>query len=185
MSSNIRKYIQFLLTACYICMTQGVCGAQQLGTDTETEYLVKSAYIYKLCKFAEWPESDNSGQPFVICVLGNLPSGGEIAIPEDRKIQNRDVVVRKISNIEEIDAAEAVFICSGEESRLNSILSFLQNKPILSFGDSDGFAEKGVIFNFYIHEGTVQLEINHDSALNSLVKLHSSLFTLGRIIRSQ
>ena len=181
--------ISFKLLICVIILFRLCTGYSGLngqevsdGIPAEKEYALKSAYIYKICKFSIWPRMSETDSSFVISILGDMSSDKEIKIPEDKEIGNRKIVIKKIDDIDEIDDSEAVFICSSEADRLDLIIEYVQNKAILTFGDTEGFGERGVMFNFYLEDEYVKMEINRKFALESLVKPHSRLFTIGRII---
>lgn len=155
-------------------------GQQKIGA--AVEYTIKSANIYKICKFTEWPGMFDTTRPFVISVIGEIEDGKEIVIPEDKLIGNRKIDIRKINSIDEIKDSEALFIYSSVLDSLDLIIEYVKDKPILTFSDTEGFAERGVIFNFYIEDDFIKFEINRRYAQQSHVKLNSQLFALGRII---
>ena len=96
--------------------------------------------------------------------------------------RNKKNYYRKINSIDEIKDSEALFIYSSLLDSLDLIIEYVKDKPILTFSDTEGFAERGVIFNFYIEDEFVKFEINRNFAQESLVRLNSQLFALGRII---
>ena len=148
----------------------------------QEEYAIKSANIHLICKFTEWPGMFDTDRPFVIAVIGEIDEGKEIVIPEDKLIGNRKIDIRKINSIDEIKDFEALFIYSSVSDSLELIIDYVKDMPILTFGDTKGFAERGVIFNFYIEDDFVKFEINRKYAQQSLIKINSQLYALGRII---
>ena len=69
-----------------------------------------------------------------------------------------------------------------EKDNSPNIIAFSKDKPILTIGDYDKYAENGVLINFYIEDNKIRFEIN-ETAL-SLSGLHSSylLLNLAKIV---
>ena len=76
-----------------------------------------------------------------------------------------------------------LFISSSEKKNIEEILTRLGNHDILTVGETEGFARKGVIINFFLEKKNVRFEINVDAATRSNLKLSSRLLRLAHIIR--
>lgn len=148
------------------------------------EYAIKSTIIYKILKFTQWPQPSNKNKPFTISILGKTTPGKEIKIPWET-IDKRRIVVQKIRNLSEIDSSEVLFITSAEADRIDAILDYVGNKPILTVGDTKGFAQKGVIINLYIHKNSVKFEINHEAGKKASLQMHSQLYVIGRVVKTK
>ncbi|MGQ9569431.1 MAG: YfiR family protein [Thermodesulfovibrionales bacterium] len=80
------------------------------------------------------------------------------------------------------DARYLLFICSSDKRHLEKILNTLKGMNVLTMGDTKGFAQEGVIINFYIDKDKVRFEINKDAADKAGLKISSRLLSLARII---
>lgn len=149
------------------------------------EYQVKSTFIYKICKFTQWPEPQDANNPFIISVLGKLPSGEKIKLLPDITIHKRTVVIRRIRRLSEVKDSAVLFIASSEAHRIDTILDTVGSKPILTVGDTKGFGQKGVIINLYIEKNAVRFEINHEASKKALLQMHSQLFTIGKVVKTK
>jgi hypothetical protein len=149
------------------------------------EYQVKSTFIYKICKFTQWPEPQDADSPFIISVLGKLPPGEKIRLPPDITIHKRNVVIRRIRRLSEVKDSAVLFIASSETHRIDTILDTVGSKPILTVGDTKGFGQKGVIINLYIEEKAVGFEINHEASKKASLQMHSQLFTTGKVVKTK
>lgn len=149
------------------------------------EYELKSAYLYKICRFTRWLRPMKPGEPFIISILGPFISGNEITIPPDKLIQNKHVIIRKIKKLADIGDSHVVFITAPEAYHLDEIIAYTEDKDILTFGDTKGFAQKGVIINFYVENDQIKFEINIDAEKKSSIKLYSQVFRNGRIVESE
>ncbi|MGD2084910.1 MAG: YfiR family protein [Candidatus Aminicenantes bacterium] len=148
------------------------------------EYAIKSTIIYRICKFTQWPQSPDKHKPFTISILGKTTPGKEIKIPWET-IDKRRIVIRNIRHLAEIDNSEVLFITSSEAYRIDAILDYIGNKPILTVGDTRGFAQKGIIINLYIHKNSVGFEINYEASKKASLQMHSQLFAIGRLVKNK
>jgi hypothetical protein len=157
----------------------------QRSVRTMEEYEIKSAYLFKICKFTRWSRPLKPNTPFIISVLGQTSPGSEIKIPRDKRIQNKKIIIKKIKEPADIGGSHVLFIAASEAYRLDNILSYIKDKDILTIGDTKGFAQKGVIINFYVEKERVKFEINRRAAKESPVKLHSQLFAIARVVEGK
>ena len=149
------------------------------------EYDVKAAFIYNFMKFIEWPDRAfvDKHDSMNICVLGKSPFGSALDFVREEKINNRKIIVKHYNNIHDMERCHILFISRSEEEGLTQILENLKGLNILTISDTKGFAQQGVIINFYIEENKVQFEINQDAAKRSGLKVSSKLLSLAEIVR--
>lgn len=152
---------------------------------TLKENELKSALLYKICKFTRWSRPVNAGKSFIITILGPTTPGNEITIPPGKMVQDKKIVIRKIKKITDIRDSHVLFITAPEAYHLNEILSYTEDKDILTVGDTRGFSEKGVIINFYVEDEQVKFEINREAEEKSAIKLYSQVFRNGKIVEDE
>lgn len=175
------KSIPLPLLVVIIFIIYTVFSVNSLAID---EYAIKSTIIYKILKFTQWPQPANRNKPFTISIIGETTPGKEIKIPW-QTIDKRRIVVRKIKHLSDINDSEVLFITSSEANRIDAILDYIGNKPILTVGDTVGFGQKGVIINLYIHKNSVKFEINHEASKRASLQMHSQLYVIGRVVKTQ
>lgn len=154
-------------------------------TRTLHENELKSLYIFSICKFTRWsrqPESPDN--PIIISILGRTEPESEIVIPKNKRAHKREIIIRKIKDLEEISDSHVLFITAAEAYRIDGILDYIADKDILSVADTEGFGEKGVIINFFMENKKLRFEINREAEKKSSIKLHSQLFTIGKLVKS-
>ena len=59
-----------------------------------------------------------------------------------------------------LDLVQIVYIAGSESHRLEELIQILQGYPILTVGDTPGFAKRGVHINFFIENERVRFELN-------------------------
>jgi hypothetical protein len=73
------------------------------------EYEVKAAFMYNFLKFIDWPEdkmASNSNQ-IIIGIIGQDPFGSAADILKDKKVEEHNVVLKRIDSLQQLkDAAE-------------------------------------------------------------------------------
>ncbi len=116
-------------------------------------------------------------------MIGKHPFGDLLdVIYAERKIKNKTVEIRYLSKEEEILQCHLLFITESGRDELSSILSLTKDKPILTVGDSKGFAEKGVHINFYLDEGRIRFAINESAVRQSGLQMSYRLLRSARIV---
>jgi hypothetical protein len=73
------------------------------------EYEVKAAFMYNFLKFVDWPEDKmaSSGNQIIIGIIGQDPFGSAADILKDKKVEERNVVLKRIDSLQQLkDAAE-------------------------------------------------------------------------------
>ena len=156
-----------------------------IGIETMEEYLIKAGLINRICKYTHWPQSTNPGKPFIISILGKTIHEKEIKVLEQYTINKRKVVVRNINRVSQVEGSHVLFITSSESYHLDAIMEYIGNKAILTVGDTNGFAQRGVIINFYIHMNKVKFEINYEASKKASLQMHSQLFAIGRVVKTR
>lgn len=147
------------------------------------EYEVKAAFLYNIGKFVDWPERPGErGEHLILGVLGNDPFEGRLDALQGKKLRGKKIVVKRLTSFHGAKHCDILFIAASEKERIDMILKELAYKPILTVGDTDSFAEKGVMINFYIENNRIRFAINNEAAKRANVRIHPNLLTMGKIV---
>jgi hypothetical protein len=165
------------LLSCFFLILAATAWSEQVA-----EYQVKAEFIERFTRFVEWPERARSESSFVIGIVGANPFDGYLErIAHDRKIKGKGIEIRSV-RVEETGNCDVVFVASSERKNLPAILARTRSRPVLTIGDTAGYAEKGVLINFYNAGDQVRFEINESAAEQSGLKISSKLFKLARVV---
>ena len=164
----MRLRIRYILLICLLL------NVVKLFSQTD-EYWVKGVFIEKITKFIEWPKGskvNDVNKKFVISVIGENPFGNELnEIYKNTKIKNKVVEIRYIKNISEIESSDVLFIVlllsRNDKEKLKDIIAYTKDKPILTMGDTEGYADSGVLVNFFIDDNKIKFEINETAIKTS------------------
>lgn len=149
------------------------------------EWRVKAAFLYNFTKLVDWPTNAfaSTNAPLVIGVLGKDPFGTELdEVLAGRKAQGRNIQTARYASVNEALHCQILFISASERHRLNSIFDALQNRPILTVGDTDGFVARGMI-GLVKADDTINLRINLQAAHQAGLQLSSRLTRLDTTLR--
>jgi len=169
----------------FICILLLYFSSVQYTTATDIlfkEYQVKAVYLYNFAHFTTWPPElfPNETAPIRICVLGKDPFKGLLEkTVENETVGKRSLVIEYYSEIEKVSDCHILFTTRTKTAEL---LSFIGDKPILSVGDDEPFAENGGIINFKLVGNSVRLVINLSAMRKSGVQISFQVLQLADII---
>jgi hypothetical protein len=162
--------------------------AQAGDASDSSEYLIKAGFIYNFAKFVEWPTTAFSqpDSPIVIGILGTDPFGNVLdRIVEDKKIGPRGFVVKRFKwskDLKDLKDCKILFVSTSEKAHMDDILLSVKGLPILTVGETPGFAERGGVIRFTLEDNRVRFEVNVDTAHQAELNISSRLLTLAKII---
>ena len=163
--------------------------AQASDSSDSSEYLIKAGFIYNFAKFVEWPATAfaQPDSPIVIGILGTDPFGTLIdRIVENKKIGARGVVVKRLKwgmDLKDLKDCKILFVGASERAHVDDLVQIVKSLPILTVGETPGFAERGGVIRFVLEDNRVRFEVNVDAARQADLTISSRLLTLARIIQ--
>jgi hypothetical protein len=175
-----------LLTMSGLAFKPGESSAQT--PPPSKEYQIKAVFLFHFAQFVEWPATafPDAATPIRIGVLGEDPFGAalEEAI-RGETIRNRGLVILRSQRVEDLKNCHLLFIGRLAKGRADQILPQLNSAAVLTVSESEGFAARGGVINFYLEGNKVRFEINPGVAQRHGLKISSQLLSLGRIIDSE
>ena len=183
-SRLLRRLQRLLLTVAvaigYFGLDESVC------TDLESvsEYAVKAAYLYNFAKFVEWPLQafKTATSPLILCIVGKDPFGDALDAVANKTVRERTLVVQRLPRVEESTGCHILFLSNSESNHLAQVLRRLENAPVLTVSDIQGFAEAGGMIGLVNVEQHIRFEINISSTKRANLKISSQLLKLAKII---
>jgi hypothetical protein len=147
------------------------------------EYEVKALFLVSFLKFATWPAAEPADAPLVIGVIGEDPFGDALDRAARRgTVGTRPLVVRRVKHAGQIGEPHLLFIAASEQRELPAILRQLDGKPVLTVGDTPGFAQSGVALNFYKAGDRLAFETNTGAVSRARIHLSAHLLKLARVV---
>lgn len=131
-------------------------------------YEEKAKYLEPISRFIDWPPTSTLAdplKPFKIEVIGQNFFGHYLdKIFKRKKLKNKLVVIRYISNVKEINNPNILFISKSMKNNISEIIAYTKNKPILTIGDTPGFHQAGVHINLFYDRLKLCFEVNKEAA---------------------
>ena len=148
------------------------------------EYQYKAKFLAFAAYYANFPPRPTTPQTWVIGILGKSPFGRYIdeSFGPNTTIKGRKVQVVYPKTEKEVTACEVLFICRSEQGRLDEILGWVKGQPILTVGDSKGFANQGVMVNFFLEQSFVRTEVNLPAARKVGMDFNSAFLKNSRVV---
>jgi uncharacterized protein DUF4154 len=163
--------------------------AQARDASDSSEYLIKAGFIFNFAKFVEWPALSfaQPDSPIVIGILGTDPFGAIIdQIVQDKKIGARGFVVKRLkwgAELKDLKECKILFVGASERAHIDDVVQAVKGLPILTVGETPGFAEHGGVIRFVLEDNRVRFEVNVEAARQAELTISSRLLTLARIIQ--
>lgn len=93
------------------------------------------------------------------------------------------MIARRINSVQDAGDCQIVFISSPRRSELDSDISALRDRPILTVSDIPDFGSRGGMIQFVLIDSRVRFEINLPSAQKAGLKLSSQLLKVAVSVR--
>jgi hypothetical protein len=178
-----------LIVAVLLCLSMAAgIGAQSSDSAGSSEYLIKAGFIYNFAQLVQWPTLSFSqpDSPIVIGILGTDPFGETIdRVIENKKLGGRSVIIRRLKwgkDLKELRECHILFVSSSEKEHLTDMLNTVKWLPILTIGETPGFASRGGIINLTLEGNKVRFEVNVEAAKQANLNISSRLLALARIV---
>lgn len=176
----IRSSRQVLIMLLGTAVAAMPCVGAQAGQPSE--YEVKAAFIHNIAQFVEWPAPTSTDGPLKLCIVGRDPFGKALDALRGKSIHGRVWEVSLVTPGTNLQECRVLFIASSERNNLGQVMEATKGSAVLTVGDSEGYAEKGVMVNFYLEQNRVRFEINAEAASHAGLKISSQLLKLARIV---
>lgn len=152
-----------------------------------SEYEVKAAFLLNFARLVIWPQTarPGPGEPVVIGV-----AGGDAALEailrgiDGASVESHRVEVRGVEKPEQVSGAHILFVTRELESGADALIAAAQGSSSLSVGESEGFAARGGIVNFFSEGNKLRFEINLEAAQASGLQISSRLLGLARLVET-
>lgn len=176
-----------LVTIVMVMLSMVVCAfqANNVNGSLPNEYQLKAAFVYQFALFVDWPDEvfPHKDSPIVIGIVGSDPLGPEIErAVQDKRASGRSFVVRRLGVEPALKECQMIYVSTSEMRRLDQLREVIKDAPILTVGDSNGFARDGGIINFIIENGKIRFQINEQAAKRARLNISSQLLKLARIV---
>jgi hypothetical protein len=151
---------------------------------------LKAMFLEATTRFITWPDTaagsfSDTTEPFIIGVFGKDTILSVLKKTfAGKKIKGKQVKIREFSLVSEIPHCHLLFIATSMKTALPVIIPIISNLPILTVGDTPGYAERGTILNLSLENSKVRFKINESAALASGLKISYLLMKMGKVVHT-
>jgi len=167
--------------------------AHAQDTEASSEYLIKAGFIYNFASLVQWPSTSFSqaDSPIVIAVLGEDHFGTTLDhVLQGKKIDGRPFVIKHLRSVSELVKSagnprdcQILYVTASAMSHLSEVILSVRALPILTIGDTPGFAKSGGMINLILENNRVRFEVNVKAAKDADLNISSRLLALARIVQ--
>jgi YfiR/HmsC-like len=145
-------------------------------------YKLKTVVVYSFTRYILWPEALNTGD-FEIKIFGESPFEQELKVmAQSKKVGNRDIIVSKITDLNEIRRCHILILPASQSARLGEILKILDGLPVLVVTEKPGLGVQGSDINFVDRDGRLAFELNQAAINRRKLKVSTELTRLAILI---
>ena len=166
--------------------------AHSPDASASSEYLIKAGFIYNFANLVQWPATTfpQSDSPITIAILGQDHFGTTLdRVLQGKKVNGRAFVIRRLRSVPELlksvadlKECQILFISSSEMPHLAEAIQILKGLPVLTIGETPGFAKNGGMINLILEDNRVRFEVNVEAAKEADLNISSRLLALARIV---
>jgi hypothetical protein len=151
--------------------------------------VVKAGMIGKIAEFVRWPPAaglDDPDRPFEFVILGRSPLEPHlISYYRQVRIAGHRVFLRRAQDLADVGQPHLLFVAGSLDDELETVISKLKTAPVLTVGDTEGFADRGVAVNLYLADDQVRIEISRRALQRHKLEASYHLLDLARLVGDQ
>ncbi len=162
-----------------------LCGAGVAWASSAqvAEQDLKAAYVFNFIQFIEWPQLDQPGSEFTLCVAPFSPLKRSLMALEGKRTSDGRIVRLKLSDAENLRECRALVIDAADVARLAGPLQALApGHGVLTIANGTPPLADAVI-TLAQQRGTVVFAVSPDAAARAGLTVSSRLMRLSRSVR--
>jgi hypothetical protein len=152
---------------------------------------LKTAIIGRIAEFVRWPAEaglEDPERPFEFVVLGETPLWQPLlSYYWDRgvTIAGHRVFLRRAKEPSSVGRPHLLFVGPSFEERLEEVVVTIGRAPVLTVGDTEGYAHRGLAVNLYVAGSQVRFEASRRAFERNRLGPSYRLMALARLIDDQ
>ncbi|MBK1716603.1 YfiR family protein [Thiocystis violacea] len=167
-----------------ILVLLSTAGAGAAGFSEEE---VRAVYLFNFAVFAEWPAEafESPSSPFRYCALGSQAVRASLAeVLANERVGARALILVEAENPEDWRRCHVLYLGHAARSREREVLAAVAGAPVLTVGESEGFALAGGILGLTRKAGRLRTIINREAAERAGIQISSKLLRLATLVQS-
>jgi YfiR/HmsC-like len=162
--------------------------SKAMAQDTGSRaYVIKAGFIYHFTRFVKWPSGSNpdaKNSKYNICVIGDNPFGSILnRLEEKHRFKEHPLEIKLDVSQNDFQGCHILFVSFSERFNVEQIIAEAKTFPVITVGDTEGFAERGIDINLLVVENRVKLKINKPCLDAKRFKVSSELLDLATLVQ--
>ncbi|MGD8573581.1 MAG: YfiR family protein [Gammaproteobacteria bacterium] len=143
-----------------------------------------AATLFNVLRFVHWDASgsDVRRSVLVLCADRAADLRPDLETLRNRNVRGRRLVLHWLHSLERLDGCNALYVDSGNVSRIDAIAAQAIKDHVLTIAASSGLAGSGIMVNMVRSVDGLQLEINPRAAKAAGIELSSELLKVGTVL---
>jgi hypothetical protein len=170
-----------------------LAGETESLSEAETvEYQLKAGFLFNFAKFVQWPATNFAGTNAVQTNefrIGILDASGAYSVVSNaingKQANDRSFVVERVETPTAAARCDMLFVTRKPTPQAKEILEQVSEKPVLTVGETPGFAANGGCINLVRHAQKVRFEVNLEAASKAGLKVSSQLSTMAIVVKTK
>jgi hypothetical protein len=175
----LRKYSTILLLLLWVLLFPLRSESEAV---TRVELKLKAAFVVNFARFISWPESSFKveSEPLVICTMGLDEDESAFKGIEAKKIKGHPITLKNINSLDEpTQSCHLLYVQDVSKEDLQAYLNKGEVSPVVTIGESDGFAKLGGTIEFVKVKDRLSFIINNTKAQERQLRINASLLNLA------
>jgi hypothetical protein len=170
-----------LLCPLFLMGSFGLLWAQEINQ----EYQLKAAFLVNFARFITWPVQSfpPEHQEITFCIAEKNPFGITLDAVENKKINGRNIRVVYTDSFQKLPQCHLFFVGRSESNDIDSLLSRISKKPVVTVSDIPGFVNAGGSIEFVIKEDRLSFIINNSDLKQRGIQASASMLDLATSAR--
>jgi len=114
--------------------------------------------------------------------MGKDPFGSVLDLTiGDKQIRGKPITILRFNSRLDFEPVHILFVSSSENSDLSKILGQLDEAPIVTVGEMEGFLDSGGMIYLYLEGNRVRFSVNRDAAKMRDIEISAKLLKLAKV----
>jgi hypothetical protein len=146
------------------------------------EQTIKAGLVYNFLKYTTWPTESEQSNHLRVCLFGGDSLDGNLAQLQGRMAQQSLISVLHVENISGTANCDLVFVNRDKRDAMPELLTFLQDRHVLTISDMAQFATIGGMVELTMEDRRVALYINKKAVNRAGLSIQDRLLKLAKEI---
>lgn len=155
------------------------------ATSAAAEYEAKAGFLANFAKFVEWPAQAQTNK-FRIGILDDDKAFPVIAAAlAGKSVGGREIETVRVKKNHDLKSFNIIFVTRSQAKRTKIVLEKIGTAPVLTVGETSGFAADGGCINLVTTGKAIRFEINPGVAEQAGLMISSRIALMATVVEKR